>query len=139
MGVGQRPFAESITIEACYGANFQPRFAVSGFQIHNDVSGAREMRVRALNIAVALIAAATAIGVGPARAADCGESADGFNEWLASFKEVAVRNGVSQQAVDSALNGHSTDRWSPAAAVRIAAVSEGGSCFRCSVSRAVYV
>ena len=62
------------------------------------------MRVRALKTAVVLIAAAAAMGVASARAADCGESADGFNEWLSSFKEVAVRNGVSQQVVDSALN-----------------------------------
>jgi membrane-bound lytic murein transglycosylase B len=98
-----------IAIEALYAANFQPRFAFSGFQIHNDVSGAQEMRVKALKTAVVLIAAAAAIGVASARAADCGESADGFNEWLASFKQVAVRNGVSQQVVDSALNGVTFD------------------------------
>ncbi len=51
------------------------------------------------------IAAATAVAIGSARAADCGESADGFNEWLASFKEVAIRDGVSPQIVDAALNG----------------------------------
>jgi lytic murein transglycosylase len=67
------------------------------------------MRVKALKTAVVLIAAAAAIGVASARAADCGESADGFNEWLASFKQVAVRNGVSQQVVDSALNGVTFD------------------------------
>jgi lytic murein transglycosylase len=69
----------------------------------------REMRVRALKTAVVLIAAAAAMGVASARAADCGESADGFNEWLSSFKEVAIRNGVSQQVVDSALNGVTFD------------------------------
>ncbi len=67
------------------------------------------MRVRALKTALVMIAAAAAIGVASARAADCGESADGFNEWLASFKQVAVRNGVSQQVVDSALNGVTFD------------------------------
>ena len=51
------------------------------------------------------IVAAAAVGVGSARAADCGDSAAGFNEWLTSFKEVAIRNGISQQVVDAALNG----------------------------------
>ena len=51
------------------------------------------------------IAAAAALGVASARAADCGDSADGFNEWLASFKQVAIRNGVSPQVADAALNG----------------------------------
>ena len=51
------------------------------------------------------VVAAATIGVASARAADCGDSAAGFNEWLASFKEVAIRNGVSPQVVDSALNG----------------------------------
>jgi lytic murein transglycosylase len=51
------------------------------------------------------IAAAATFGVGSARAADCGDSADGFNEWLASFKQVAIRDGVSPQVVDSALKG----------------------------------
>jgi lytic murein transglycosylase len=69
----------------------------------------QEMRVRGLRTAVVLIAAAAAIGVAPVRAADCGESADGFNEWLTSFKQVAVRNGVSQQVVDSSLNGVTFD------------------------------
>jgi lytic murein transglycosylase len=48
---------------------------------------------------------AAAIGCGPARAADCGDSADGFDEWLASFKRVAIQNGVSPQVADSTLNG----------------------------------
>ena len=37
------------------------------------------------------IAAAATFGAASARAADCGNSADGFNEWLASFKQVAIR------------------------------------------------
>jgi lytic murein transglycosylase len=52
-----------------------------------------------------LIAAATALGVASAQAADCGESADGFNEWIVSFKQVAIRDGVSPQVADAALNG----------------------------------
>jgi lytic murein transglycosylase len=67
------------------------------------------MRLGALKPTLLSIVAAAALGVASARAADCGESADGFNEWLASFKQVAVRNGVSQQVVDSALNGVTFD------------------------------
>lgn len=62
-----------------------------------------KMRSGALKTAMFLIA--MTIGVASARAADCGDSADGFNEWLASFKQVALRNGISQQVVDSSLNG----------------------------------
>ena len=51
------------------------------------------------------IATATTLGVMSARAADCGESAVGFNEWLDSFKKVAIRDGVSPEVVDAALNG----------------------------------
>src|SRR5271154_5833981 len=51
------------------------------------------------------IAAATTLGAASAQAADCGDSADGFNEWLASFKQVAIRDGVSPQVADAALNG----------------------------------
>ena len=51
------------------------------------------------------IAGAAIFGVASARAADCGDSADGFDDWLASFKQVAIRDGVSPQVVDAALNG----------------------------------
>jgi lytic murein transglycosylase len=63
------------------------------------------MRLRVLKALLFSIVAVAAIGGGAARAADCGDSANGFNEWLTSFKEVAVRNGISQQVVDSSLNG----------------------------------
>ena len=63
------------------------------------------MRPRAWkNVLFSIVAAAT-MGVASARAADCGDSADGFNEWLTSFKQVAIRNGISPQVVDAALNG----------------------------------
>ena len=61
------------------------------------------MRLRALKRDCLFIAAAAALGVASARAADCGDSADGFNEWLASFKQVALRNGISQQVIDATL------------------------------------
>jgi lytic murein transglycosylase len=67
------------------------------------------MRLTTLKTAAILIAAATALGGEAARAADCGDSPDGFNEWLTSFKEVAQRNGVSQQAIDASLNGVAFD------------------------------
>ena len=51
------------------------------------------------------IAGAAIFGVASARAADCGDSANGFDDWLASFKQVAIRDGVSPQVVDEALNG----------------------------------
>jgi len=63
--------------------------------------------MRRTNLKTLLFAIATAatLGVMSARAADCGESAVGFNEWLDSFKNVAIRNGVSLEVVDAALNG----------------------------------
>lgn len=61
--------------------------------------------MRGYVVRLLLAIAAAAFGVVSARAADCGDSADGFNEWLASFKQVAIRDGVSPQVVDAALNG----------------------------------
>src|ERR1700722_7604324 len=69
----------------------------------------RRMRLRAWKGVVFLIVATAAAGVGSARAADCGDSAAGFNEWLTSFKDVAIRDGISPQVVDSALNGVTFD------------------------------
>jgi lytic murein transglycosylase len=62
------------------------------------------MRLTVLKTALC-IAAIAALGAASARAADCGDSAAGFNEWLASFKQVALRNGISQQVIDSSLGG----------------------------------
>ena len=67
------------------------------------------MRLKAFKTILFSIAAAAALGVASARAADCGESADGFNEWLDSFKQVALRDGVSQQVIDSSLSGIAFD------------------------------
>ena len=68
-----------------------------------------QMRRRVLKALLFSIIAAATIGVASPRAADCGDSAAGFNEWLTSFKQVAVKNGVSQQVVDSTLNGVTFD------------------------------
>jgi membrane-bound lytic murein transglycosylase B len=69
----------------------------------------RQMRLRVLKALLFSIVSVAAIGWGAARAADCGDSADGFSEWLTSFKQVAISNGISQQVVDSALNGVAFD------------------------------
>ena len=58
------------------------------------------MRLRAWKSIMFSIVAAATVGVASARAADCGDSAAGFNEWLTSFKQVAIKNGISQQVVD---------------------------------------
>ena len=63
------------------------------------------MRLRAWKIVLFSIIGAAAVGIASASAADCGDSADGFNEWLTSFKQVAIRDGISPQVVDSSLNG----------------------------------
>ncbi len=67
------------------------------------------MRLSSIKAAFFFIATVAALGVASARAADCGDSADGFNQWLASFKQVALKNGISQQVVDSALGGVAFD------------------------------
>jgi lytic murein transglycosylase len=57
--------------------------------------------VRALSFAAL---AALAVGAAPARAAQCGDSPDGFRAWLDEFKQVAINDGVSPQVVDEALS-----------------------------------
>ncbi len=84
---------------------FNPVMRYCGFQIDDDISGAAANATKGFEDACFCIAAAAALGVASARAADCGDSADGFNEWLSSFKQVAIGNGISQQVVDSALSG----------------------------------
>jgi lytic murein transglycosylase len=64
-----------------------------------------KMRLRVLKTLLFSMVTVAAVGVVSARAADCGNSADGFNEWLSSFKQVALRNGISQEVVDASLNG----------------------------------
>src|SRR6516164_7844875 len=61
--------------------------------------------MRQTNLKTLLFAIAMALGVTSARAADCGESAVGFSEWLDSFKSVAIRDGVSPHVADAALSG----------------------------------
>ena len=62
------------------------------------------MRGRDLRL-LAFAAAVASVVAGPARADDCGKGAEGFSEWLTSFRQVARLDGVSAEAVDSALGG----------------------------------
>jgi len=59
--------------------------------------------------ALVFVAAAAILAAAPARAEDCGRNGAGFGAWLASFKEVAVMNGLSRRAVDAALDGVAYD------------------------------
>ena len=48
--------------------------------------------------------------VGGARAQqDCGKGPEGFHEWLSAFRQVAARDGISDQAFEAALGGMSYD------------------------------
>ncbi len=67
------------------------------------------MRRRDLKALLFAAAAAVALGAPPARAADCGKSAEGFTEWLNSFRQVARLDGVSPEAIDAALAGVAYD------------------------------
>jgi len=60
-----------------------------------------------LTVAVFVIAA---FGADPARAAECGDTAQGFTAWLEDFKQVAINDGVSPDVVDAAL---ATARFDP--------------------------
>ncbi len=63
-------------------------------------------KLRALVFA-ATIAAVT--GAASASAEDCGRSAEGFSEWLKSFRQVAIQDGVSPEVVDAALSNVAYD------------------------------
>src|SRR5271165_2034668 len=53
----------------------------------------------AARLGAALLAPATAL------ADDCGRGAEGFGQWLAEFKQVAARDGVSPATFEAALGG----------------------------------
>jgi lytic murein transglycosylase len=67
------------------------------------------MRGRDLRALVFAAASAAVLGAASARAAECGRSAEGFNDWLKSFRQVAIRDGVSPEVVDTALSGVAYD------------------------------
>ena len=56
-----------------------------------------------------LVLCALVASLTPACALDCGKSGEGFGEWLRSFHEVAVFNGVSAEAVERGLAGVTYD------------------------------
>jgi lytic murein transglycosylase len=58
-------------------------------------------------LALAVVAFAFAAS---ARAADCGDSPEGFKAWLEDFKQVAINDGISPEVVDSALSTATFDR-----------------------------
>ena len=67
------------------------------------------MRGRDLKALVFAAVMAAVFGAASARAAECGTGAEGFNDWLKSFKQVAINNGVSREVVDAALGGVTYD------------------------------
>jgi len=53
---------------------------------------------------------ALALAAGPASAAQCGDSPDGFRAWLDDFRQVAINDGVSPEVVDESLGNATFDR-----------------------------
>ncbi|MCB8837053.1 lytic transglycosylase domain-containing protein [Aurantimonas sp. VKM B-3413] len=53
--------------------------------------------------AIAAAALATGFSAAPALAAQCGNSAGGFNQWKQQMAQEAVRAGISQRTVEAAL------------------------------------
>src|SRR5208282_6812946 len=68
------------------------------------------MQTGAVRVLSFVALAALALGAAPARAAQCGDSPEGFNAWLEDFKQVAINDGVSPDVVDSALATATFDR-----------------------------
>jgi lytic murein transglycosylase len=64
---------------------------------------------KALRTAAVAGAAATMLCAAPARAAQCGDDGDGFDNWLASFKQEARSAGISASVINSALGDVSYD------------------------------
>ena len=67
------------------------------------------MGVRASRLFAVAAFAAAALCVISARAAQCGDSGEGFRAWLEDFKQVAINDGVSPDVADSALAKASFD------------------------------
>ena len=68
------------------------------------------MAGRVGKILAAAAVAAAVVGLGPARADDCGKGGpEGFHEWLAGFRQVAARDGISDATFEAALGGMSYD------------------------------
>src|SRR6202021_1564860 len=102
MGGANARSPDSITMKGPMPPTFNPVWRLAVSKSTMMFLERRRMRLRAWKSIVFSIVAAATAGVASARAADCGDSAAGFDEWLTPFKEVAIRNGVSQQGVDCA-------------------------------------
>src|SRR5438552_9297830 len=51
----------------------------------------------------------TLLAAGPASAASCGSTEAGFDQWLSSVKQQAVKSGISPRTAESALSDVSYD------------------------------
>jgi lytic murein transglycosylase len=80
----------------------------SGFQEIRSMSFAGVSRNH-LRAALFAVAAAALLGSGIARAATCGDDADGFDDWLQAFKHEARSAGLTQAVIESALSDVSYD------------------------------
>ena len=63
---------------------------------------ARRMRAAARTATLCSVTAAM-LCAAPAPAAQCGDNADGFDDWLAAFKQEAASAGISGSVIESAL------------------------------------
>lgn len=59
---------------------------------------------------LAIAVAAVAVSTGPAQAKSCGNSADGFQNWLDDFEYQARAAGISQATISRTLDGITYDR-----------------------------
>ena len=66
--------------------------------------GGRDLKALVFAAAMAAVFSAAS-----ARAAECGTGAEGFDDWLKSFKQVAINNGISREVVDSVRGGVAYD------------------------------
>jgi lytic murein transglycosylase len=80
-----------------------------GAAFHKSAAMMDAMRGRNLRALVFASVAAAFLGAACGHAEECGKTAEGFNDWLKSFREVAVLDGVSRGVVDAALGGVAYD------------------------------
>jgi lytic murein transglycosylase len=63
-----------------------------------------------LKTTLCALAAAALLVAAPARAAQCGNDGEGFQGWLAAFKQEAAREGFSPAVIEASLRDVSYDR-----------------------------
>src|SRR6185295_13283129 len=61
--------------------------------------------MRSCRLLAIVLAAAFGAGIGAASAAQCGNDASGFKQWVEDFRSEAAAQGISQGTVDAALSG----------------------------------